>query len=159
MNHLKRLIRTTLFEVGMSDHWLESSVVSEMKSMGFEGDGKVVDNNGITHFVFIKELPEKEGVFSAVITKGTHDLMVLLRAYSVAEGTKKNLFHKTIKTPSELSKLKGIMEEYMEKINLIKLGISQEKIDKPSRSDIEKMIDTALDKRDFKEAERLTKML
>lgn len=159
MKRLKNIIRRTLSEAEMGDHWFEASVVSEMKSLGFEGDGKHVDENDMTHFIFTKDFPDGEGIFSAVITKGTFGFMVLLKAYSTVNDKKKVLFQGTMKEPSELSKIEAIMKEYIEEIRLVKLGIKHKKPESFSRKEIDVMIDRALDKNDFEEVERLSKLL
>jgi hypothetical protein len=153
------MIRLVLSESEMSQHWFEASVVSSLKSLGFVGEGKHVDKNNITHFIFSKEFPDGEGFFAITITKGAFEFMVKLKAYSMAGDEKKTLFHKTMKKPSDLYKIKIIMEDYLNEVGLSKLGVKLDKTQVTSKSDISDLIDIALDKKDFKEVDRLSKLL
>lgn len=157
MDTIRNIVRTVLSESDMSQHWFEASIVSQMKALGFIGEGKHIDENNITHFIFVKE-HKNEAVFSAVITQGTHGFMLKLKAYDPSSDKRDTIFNGIMKKTSELSNISDMIIGYLDDVKLRNLGVSR-KSKALSKSDIEAMIDNALDKKDYKEAERLSKML
>lgn len=155
MGDIKNIIKIIISEDTMG--WLETSIVLNAKELGFTTMEKTKES-GNEHFSFTKEIDGIEGIISMVITEISSGLWTTLRVYDKFNG-ENNLFSGVVKTPSELLKLKEKINEYENGLKYTNLGISTKKQKELSKYEIQNMIDKALDNRNYKEVERLSKML